>query len=122
MKLDRVVINNAFSDQFVSVLLAYLSPKSSDHCPMVVSLDRPFYKYGPVPFQFLNMWCLHENFLSCVKEAWHRQDLASGPLKLAIRLKRTKLALRGWNKNVFGRVEGNIRALEGRLEFLDNQL
>ncbi|XP_041016148.1 uncharacterized protein LOC121258669 [Juglans microcarpa x Juglans regia] len=68
------------------------------------------------------MWCSHDNFLSCVKEAWHRQDSASGLLKLAIRLKRTKLDLRGWNKDVFGRVERNIRALEGRLDFLDNQL
>ena len=44
--LDRVVINNAFLNQFVSSQLVYLSLKSLDHCPMVIYLDRPFYKYG----------------------------------------------------------------------------
>ncbi|KAK0581732.1 hypothetical protein LWI29_017271 [Acer saccharum] len=68
------------------------------------------------------MWCSHDSFLSCVKDAWIRNDSASGLLKLAIRLKRTKVALRAWNKNVFGRVGENIQALEERMELLENQL
>ncbi|KAF5464604.1 hypothetical protein F2P56_014672, partial [Juglans regia] len=89
---------------------------------MVVFSNRLATSYGPSLFRFLNMWCLHDGFLMCVKEAWNKQDVASGLLRLAIRLKRTKLALRAWNKNVFGRVDVNIRALEERLDFLENQL
>ncbi|KAK3207111.1 hypothetical protein Dsin_021157 [Dipteronia sinensis] len=89
---------------------------------MIVNLERPFLSYGPAPFRFQNMWCLHENFLSCVQEAWHRPNQGSGMLKLAIRLKRTKLALRAWNKIVFGHVDSNLKALEETLENLENQL
>ncbi|KAI9170044.1 hypothetical protein LWI28_021597 [Acer negundo] len=44
-------------------------------------------------------------FLTCVEEAWNKSDSATLLWKLAISLKRTKLALRAWNKNTFGRVE-----------------
>ncbi|XP_040986544.1 uncharacterized protein LOC121234610 [Juglans microcarpa x Juglans regia] len=121
-KLDRVLMNNAFASLFPSVHFNYLSRKSYDHCMMVVFSDHLATSYGLSPFRFLNMWCLHDGFLMCVKEAWNKQDVASGLLKLSIRLKRAKLALRAWNKNVFGKVDVNIRALEERLDFLENQL
>ncbi|TXG59223.1 hypothetical protein EZV62_013796 [Acer yangbiense] len=121
-KLDRVLINNAFSSSYGSAHFKYLSRKYSDHCPMVVYTDTPFSLYGPSHFRFLNMWRSHDSFLSCVKDAWIRNDSASGLLKLAIRLKRTKVALRAWNKNVFRRVGENIQALEERMELLENQL
>lgn len=66
------------------------------------------------------MWCLRENFLSCVQEAWHQPYTSSRLVKLAIRLKRTKLALKAWNKNVFEHVDSNLKAFEERLENLEN--
>ncbi|XP_042958229.1 uncharacterized protein LOC122293848 [Carya illinoinensis] len=43
-------------------------------------------------------------------------------MKLATHLKCTKVALRAWDKTVFGRVEGNIRALEERMDILEEKL
>ncbi|KAF5477362.1 hypothetical protein F2P56_004011 [Juglans regia] len=65
---------------------------------------------------------VHFNYLSHKSSDHCPMDVASGLLKFSIRLKRTKLAVRAWNKNVFGRVDVNIRALEERLDFLENQL
>ncbi|KAF5477467.1 hypothetical protein F2P56_004104 [Juglans regia] len=121
-KLDRVLINNSFSARFQSAQYKYLNRKSSYHCPLVVYSDLLFTTYSPSPFRFLNMWCLHNDFLPFVKEVWSTPDQTTGLMKLAIRLKGTKVALRAWNKNIFGRVEGNIRALEERMEVLENQL
>lgn len=104
-KLDKVVINNAFLAQFVGVHLSYLSWKFLDHRPMVVTFDRPTLSYGPTLFRFMNMWCSHENFLQCVKEAWHRLDSVLGLMRLFIQLKHTKVALRGWNKTIFWHVK-----------------
>ncbi|KAF5481500.1 hypothetical protein F2P56_002144 [Juglans regia] len=117
--LDRVLMNNFFASLFPSAHFNYLSCKSSDHCPMVVFSDQLPISYGPSPFRFLNMWCSHDGFIMCVKEAWNQQDAVSGLLKLSVHLKRTKIALRAWNKNVFGRVDVNIHALEERLDFLE---
>ncbi|KAK4833981.1 hypothetical protein QYF36_014386 [Acer negundo] len=120
--LDRVVINSAYTTQFPFAHLEYLRRKTSDHCPMVVHFDRPHSSYGPFPFRFQNMWCSHVGFLSCVEEAWNKTDSVTGLWKLAIRLKRTKLALRAWNKNTFGRVEVILQDLEARLDNLECQL
>lgn len=120
-KLDCVLINNAFSNCYGSSQFKYLSWESLDHCPMVVYMEM-YSSHGPSLFRFLNMWCLHDLFLSCVNDAWYRNDFATGLLRLAMWLKRTKVALRAWNKNVFGRVEENLQALEERLEFLEIQL
>ncbi|XP_035548680.1 uncharacterized protein LOC118349195, partial [Juglans regia] len=58
-----------------------------------------------------------------IKEAMQGlRDLALGLLKLAIKLKRTKVALRAWNTNIFGGVGDHLKALEERMEFLENQL
>ncbi|KAK1557069.1 hypothetical protein Q3G72_017380 [Acer saccharum] len=77
-KLDRVLINNAFSSSYGLAHFKYLSRKYSDHCPMVVYTDTSFSLYGSSPFRFLNMWCSHDSFLSCVKDAWIRNDSTSG--------------------------------------------
>ncbi|KAG2688600.1 hypothetical protein I3760_09G103900 [Carya illinoinensis] len=119
-KLDRALINTSFSELFGLAHFKYLSRKSSDHCPMVVYVNRHFLRYGPAPFCFQNMWCSHDNFLLCVKDAWC--NLGWGLSKLAVRLKRTKIALRAWNINVFGRVDAHIQALAERLDILDNNL
>lgn len=93
-KLDRVFINDNFLWKFPSAQFEYLLRKHSDHCPMVVYPEVQRSRYGPSPFRFLNMWCSHDSFLPCVKEVWNQHDSSSGLLKLTIRLKRTKVALR----------------------------
>ncbi|KAL5984092.1 hypothetical protein ACLOJK_018194 [Asimina triloba] len=60
--------------------------------------------------------------LRFAKEVWNRPDEVQGMMKLATRLKRTMVALRARNKNIFGRVEGNIRALEERMNILEDKL
>lgn len=89
---------------------------------MVVFTSSVISKYGPSPFRFMNMWSSHELFLSCMKEAKRHNDLVSGLPKLTIRLKRTKVALCAWNKNVFSKVGEKIHALEERMESLEYQL
>ncbi|KAG6656078.1 hypothetical protein CIPAW_05G262500 [Carya illinoinensis] len=121
-KRDKVLINNNFLTRFQFAKVNYLCCKSSDHFPMVVSSEISFTAYGPSPFRFMNMWCLHVDFLNIVKEVWNIPDEVQGMMKLVTHLKRTKVALRAWNKTVFGRVEGNIRALEERMDILEDKL
>lgn len=51
-KLDKAIINNAFSNLFMSTHLVYLKRKTSNHYPMVVNLEQSFYLYGPASFHF----------------------------------------------------------------------
>ncbi|XP_057954050.1 uncharacterized protein LOC131148352 [Malania oleifera] len=121
-RLDRAVMNMIFSNTFPNAHLEYLMRKLSDHSHMVINFDTVEMRYGASPFRFQNMWCSHDSFIDCVTKAWVELVYAQGLLKLATKLNKTKIALRAWNMQVFGRVDKNIKELEERLEVLENQL
>lgn len=60
--------------------------------------------------------------MACVVEARNRPNSATGLLRLATKLKRTKLTLRALNKNVFGRVDIILKDLEMRLQNIEHKL
>ncbi|XP_022880831.1 uncharacterized protein LOC111398107 [Olea europaea var. sylvestris] len=124
-RLDRTFTNSMAASLFPNMGLRLLAKETSDHCPLLIHFKQPRVSYGPSPFRFQRMWCEHETFMSCLKEAWVdcNQDVALGGLqKLAGKLKRTKLALKVWNKKVFGRVDHIILELQERVEILEESL
>ncbi|KAF5447423.1 hypothetical protein F2P56_032977 [Juglans regia] len=121
-RLDRALVNINFSTTFGSAFMEYLTRKLFDHCPMVVHLSLPRSSYGPSPFQFQNMWCLHESFFKFVEDVWVQPECSHGLLRLAAKLKKLKVALKTWNKNIFDRVDLTIKAQKEKMEFLDFQL
>ncbi|XP_041001347.1 uncharacterized protein LOC121247076 [Juglans microcarpa x Juglans regia] len=121
-RLDRALVNINFSTNFGSAFMEYLMRKSFDHCPMVLHLSLPRSSYGPSPFRIQNMSCLHESFIKFVKDVWVQPECSHGLLRLAAKLKKLKVALKTWNKNIYGRVDLTIKALEEKMELLDFQL
>lgn len=53
---------------------------------------------------------------------WRAPVQGLGLINLTTKLKMLKVALRTWNKSVFGQVEVYLKELEGRLEGLERQL
>ncbi|KAF5454407.1 hypothetical protein F2P56_024075 [Juglans regia] len=122
-RLDRGLINALGFDHFSDAHLKYLFRSCSDHAPMVLSLTRPLVNYGYPSFKFQQMWVTHDRFLECVSQAWSGEVVAdSAMVILMIKLKRLKVALRNWNKNVFGRTEVRIENLEERIKGLERDL
>ncbi|XP_022883248.1 uncharacterized protein LOC111399999 [Olea europaea var. sylvestris] len=124
-RLDRTFTNSMAASLFPNMGLRLLAKETSDQCPLLIHFKQPRVSYGPSPFRFQRIWCEHETFMSCVKEAWVdcNQDVAlEGLQKLAGKLKRTKLALKVWNKKVFGRVDHIISELQERVEILEESL
>ncbi|KAG2713175.1 hypothetical protein I3760_04G163600 [Carya illinoinensis] len=67
VKLDRVLVNNAFTSKFNGAIAHLLSRRTSDHSSILLQFETSFSRYGPPPFQFQNMWTSHENFLKVVE-------------------------------------------------------
>ncbi|KAF5466063.1 hypothetical protein F2P56_016021 [Juglans regia] len=119
-KLDRVLANNMFVSKFGGVVAWFLNSRTSDHSLILFQLVMKFKRYGPASFRFQNMWTSHDDFLSTVMRPWDENIVAeSGLHVLARKLIRLKVALCVWNKEVFGQVDGHIRALEERVKVLD---
>lgn len=56
-----------------------------------------------------------------MEETWKQLEPSANLFLLVAKLKKTKVALRSWNKLVFGGVDQTIKTLEEKLEFLEHR-
>lgn len=121
-KLDQLLGNLQYIQQFTLANFEYLSRKSSNHKYMVIQCVPIPHNYGPIPFKYHNMWNSHDSFLPLIKHVWEESAQGSGLLKLALKHMHTKLAMRAWNKFFFGRVDQKIMELKDRVGCLEERL
>ncbi|XP_035542106.1 uncharacterized protein LOC108997796 [Juglans regia] len=121
-KLDRVFMDVPLFSSFLNAICSYLPRTTSDHSPMVIEFKMDPFSYGPSPFRFQQMWVDHPQFLYCIRQVWSETVVGQGLSKLAMKLKKTKVALREWNKHIFGHTTKHINALERHIEELDHKL
>ncbi|CAJ2648242.1 unnamed protein product [Trifolium pratense] len=63
----------------------------------------------PTPFRFFKAWTSHEDCERVVKEERNKQVVGNPMAYLQTKLKRLKVALRAWNKEVFGNIDANVK-------------
>ena len=70
-KLDRVLRNEVWFDEWPLTEVTILAEGEFDHYPLLLKsfTDHPKKK----PFRFFNMWCKAENFHSIVRRIWERR-------------------------------------------------
>ncbi|KAF5481740.1 hypothetical protein F2P56_002370 [Juglans regia] len=121
-KLDRVFMDVPLFSSFPNAICSYLPRTTSYHSPMVIEFKMDPFSYGPSPFHFQQMWLDHPQFLYCIRQVWSETVVGQDLTKLAMKLKKTKVALREWNKHIFGHTTMHINALERHIEELDHKL
>ncbi|XP_042962720.1 uncharacterized protein LOC122296997 [Carya illinoinensis] len=70
-RLDCILVNVQFLNEFEGAGLCYLPRTSSDHSPMVLNFSTQREQYMK-PFRFLRIWGTHEGFLPLVKSCWDK--------------------------------------------------
>lgn len=79
--------------------------------------------WGPESFRFINALMDHSDFLPFVQQCWDSTNvIGNKAFIIKEKLKLLKGSLRGWNKEVFGKVDLNIDSHVGYLNSLDNVL
>ena len=70
-KLDRVLINNEFLDEFPNAVTKVLSNFKSDHNSLLVTIENPVERpKREAPFRFVASWLLHEGFNQFMDGVW----------------------------------------------------
>ncbi|KAJ6379641.1 hypothetical protein OIU76_016313 [Salix suchowensis] len=93
-KIDRVLVNHAWSSIQYALQVHYDSPGPfSDHSPAIIRLGSSP-AIGRRCFKFFNMWGLHENFLDLTADSWNLEVYGSSMFVLCSKLKRLKLPLK----------------------------
>ena len=99
-KLDQALRNTAWFNNFNHASVEFLSPGTSNHCPVQVSLgDKP--NFGPKPFKLFNYWADREDFLDWVMEAWDGDFYGSPMFTLYSKLEAVKARFKMENQNIF---------------------
>ncbi|XP_039068128.1 uncharacterized protein LOC120214250 [Hibiscus syriacus] len=76
-KLDRVLINPRWFEDFPSSFVEFKAQGVSDHCPALISFFKENHVDRPKPFKFFNCWARHVEFMNVVKESCcHFDDIS----------------------------------------------
>ncbi|KAL3615606.1 hypothetical protein CASFOL_041267 [Castilleja foliolosa] len=68
------------------------------------------------------MWAEHNNFKSIIQSAWKEKVDGSSGYILTEKLRRTRKALKIWNKTEFGNVHQNIHDITAKIENMEKNL
>ncbi|MQL84227.1 hypothetical protein Taro_016727 [Colocasia esculenta] len=105
------MFNIAWQNALPETVVRHLPRGVSDHAPLLV--DQKMISKFPSRFIFQEVWASHDDFLNVISNAW--KEVPSRILAfdtLLCRLRAVKMALRAWNKDVFGRIQESIDAAE----------
>ncbi|XP_071902721.1 uncharacterized protein [Coffea arabica] len=120
-RLDRVLMNAAWQQQFPNTTLYHLNRVTSDHSPLLVNIANARAS-GRRSFKFQHMWIRHSLFLNVVKHNSTQPLEGYDMFLFAQKLKRLKRALGKWNGQVFGKIFDNTSVAEEQVRQKENKL
>ena len=98
-RLDRFLISLAFMLRFQNLVQTILPKSLSDH--NAVSLEDGARNWGPRSFKFFNHWVKEQGFNELIQSTWENFSLdRSVSSKFWDKLKKTKVAIKGWYKKL----------------------
>ncbi|XP_075663434.1 uncharacterized protein LOC142633034 [Castanea sativa] len=80
---------------FPEALVQHLKSAHSNHCPVLLCLDKNHDVRLPQPFKFQPMWLSHPTFPDVIRNAW------SNPTVLSSAVAKFVDKAKIWNKNIF---------------------
>ncbi|KAK9733272.1 hypothetical protein RND81_04G056300 [Saponaria officinalis] len=112
-KLDRVLINAAWSGAFAQTSAQFLTPGMSDH-----SLSLITFHGDPLPhkrFSFLNCWADHPRFCNLVNEAWQYNIRGTPMYRLMGKLRMVKRELKKLHQNHYAGIGERVKQKKDEL-------
>ncbi|KAK9734356.1 hypothetical protein RND81_04G134000 [Saponaria officinalis] len=112
-KLDRVLINAAWSGAFAQTSAQFLTPGLSDHSPSLITFHG-----DPLPqkrFSFLNCWADHPLFCNLVTEAWQYNIRGIPMYRLMGKLRMVKRELKKLHQNHYAGIGERVKQKKDEL-------
>ncbi|KAL9679659.1 hypothetical protein QQ045_017525 [Rhodiola kirilowii] len=107
-RLDRAVGDELWIDRYPNTKIHHLVSHRSDHCPLILSLDKPTRAQGK-PFRFEAMWMRDTSLADTINKNWRSTGNISDKLSFLSQ------QLRVWNKKSFGNVGNHLKNLKKEL-------
>ncbi|WMV24639.1 hypothetical protein MTR67_018024 [Solanum verrucosum] len=120
-RLDRILVNQDFLEEFPSSEVHHLIRQGSDHAPLHL-ICKSAEEIMVKPFRFLNFWRKHKNFKKIVAENWIVEFAGNPFIEFHAKMKKVKKALTGWSKEAFGNIFQQIATMEDVIKVKKDQL
>ncbi|XP_033136094.1 uncharacterized protein LOC103837732 isoform X1 [Brassica rapa] len=118
-KLDRIMVNEHWIQDFPLCQAAYLAPLISDHSPGLVNLNCVLPSAGSKAFKFFNYLVTHPDFQETVTSGWEFTSSDSWNLSsLSKKQKQLKKYLKSLNKDNFSDIQKRVSEATLQLENL----
>ncbi|CAI9114968.1 OLC1v1015797C1 [Oldenlandia corymbosa var. corymbosa] len=104
-------------DTFPVASVEHLNRTTSDHCLLLLQY-RNTEETRPKSFCFQKMWLPRPEFLKVVEENWNMPLSQSGMLGFSLKLRRSKLRVKTWNKENIGNAFDNLKKVEDKSGFM----
>ncbi|XP_070045223.1 uncharacterized protein [Nicotiana tomentosiformis] len=117
-RLDRLLFNIEWSDEFSETSVEHLARVCSDHAPLLINLKKAS-TMRPKYFKFLDFWTKYEDFLSVVTEEWQKTVQGNTLWTLHQKLKRVSRRLTVWSRQAFGDIYEEPKMLEKQINDLE---
>lgn len=120
-RLDRAYASSEWINTYPHYALRNQPILRSDHGSIVLDFEykQPFRKR---PFKFEKMWLTHSNWKAIAQDAWSAQSNGSKAFNFQHKLKSIRRKFSEWNKNVFGKVEYQLKEKQRKLQEVQNSI
>ncbi|XP_020596974.1 uncharacterized protein LOC110036788 [Phalaenopsis equestris] len=119
-RLDRVLANDHWIQNFLHTTTTHLSLAGSDHRPLVITIG-PKSSYQKGAFRYLNVWSQHKDFLQVVKENWKTESHPDPFICLWLKQKKVGTALKKWSWTTFGDLMMAVDKAEKELQAMEEE-
>ncbi|XP_048491596.1 uncharacterized protein LOC125492897 [Beta vulgaris subsp. vulgaris] len=100
IKLDRVMVNEAWEEAFPSAAAHFMPEASFDHSPMIVNVCSQLQTYRQ-PFKYFTMLSSVGNFQEIVRACWNTRIEGTSMFKVVCKMKLVKKAMKKLNAEGF---------------------
>lgn len=107
-RLDKSFCNAAWRLLYPEAIVKHLVKVNSNHCPILIELEKSIALNLPRPFRFQPIWLSHPDFSDVVRGAWSNIESLNNAITSFTNLAKV------WNKEVFGNIFARKRNIEAR--------
>ncbi|KAG7588721.1 Reverse transcriptase domain [Arabidopsis suecica] len=107
-KIDRVLVNDAWTSTFSSSYANFGEPDFSDHASCEVVLDSASLKIKR-PFRFFNYLLLNQDFIHLIREQWYSCNFTGSAMyRVSKKLKHLKPHIRSFSRDNYSDLEKRV--------------
>ncbi|XP_074288057.1 uncharacterized protein LOC141613217 [Silene latifolia] len=119
-RLDRFMVNKAWTDLFPNLYAHFLPEGLYDHTPCVVGSHVQNKK--PRCFKYFNMWSKADQFITLVQDIWRMRIDGTPMFQVVKKLKALKPKLKMLNKARFSDIENKTNLMQIRVANIQEEL